>query len=117
MANQGAILQLQGAKTGPRGLRMVLVDSDGGAATFTDYGAASSWVADDDYQIVGIQGSGTTAPATALYFQLKSNGIDKSLFINGASVFDPTSSAAERLGAALGVTIGRGSTIALTGRA
>lgn len=119
MANQKAILVLQGTKPNnkPRSLRVILVDSDGGAATFTDYGAATSWVVDDNYRVVGIQGQGTTAPATATSFQFKKNGSDVQKFINGAAVFDPTSTMGDRLGAALGATLAPGDTIAITGRA
>lgn len=119
MANQKAILTLMGTKPGnkPRSLRIILVDSDGGAVTFTDYGAATSWPSDDNYRIVGIQGQGTTAPATATSFQFKKNGSDVQKFINGAAVFDPTSSMADRLGAALGATIGPSDSVSITGRA
>lgn len=113
MANQKAILNLSGGKS----LRLTLVDTDATASTFTDYGAATSWVADSDYLVLGIQGQGTTAPATATAFQFRVNGNDVSKFINGAAVFDPKSSQAERLGTALGARIPRGSTVALIGRA
>lgn len=117
MANQKAIIQLQGARTGRRGLRVILVDTDATASTFTDTGAATSLVLDDDFSIVGIQGQGTTAPATATAFQLRVNGMDKPVFINGAAVFDPTSSQSDRLGIGLGGKLRQGSTLAIIGRA
>lgn len=117
MANQKAILQLQGARTGRRGVRITLVDTDATASTFTDTGAATSLVVDDDFTIVGIQGQGATAPATATAFQLRVNGMDKPIFINGAAVFDATSSQADRLGVGLGAKLRQGSTLAIIGRA
>ena len=116
MADQKAILNLQGSES-TRALRVVLKDSDGGDCTFTDYGAATQIPLDQDYVIAGIQGQGTTAPATATAFQFRVNGIDKPDFINGAAVYDPTSSQADRLGSALGKVVGRGSMLAIKGRA
>ncbi len=117
MANQKAILSLRGPRVGLKSVRVTLVDTDATASTFTDYGAGTTIVADDDWTIQGIQGQGTTAPATATAFQFRVNGVDRPLFINGAAVFDPTSSQQDRLGAALGKTIPRGSTLAIIGRA
>lgn len=119
MANQKAILDLAPADggSGRRSLRVILVDTDGGAATFTDYGAGTTFVADRDYVFTGIQGQGTTAPATATAFQIRVDGSDRQLFINGAAVFDPKSTMHDRMGALLGKVIGKGSTLAITGRA
>lgn len=116
MANQKAILQYD-TPNGRRAVRVTLVDTDATAATFTDYGAATTISVDSNWKLVGIQGQGTTAPATATAFQFRVNGIDKPFFINGAAVYDPTSSQADRLGVALGAVVRQGSTLAIIGRA
>lgn len=117
MVNQKAIVSLQGARTGPRSLRVTLVDTDATASTFTDFGAGIAWTADDDYTITAIQGQGTTAPTVATSFQPRINGIDKPAFINGAAVYDPKASMQDRLGVLLGARIRQGSTVSIFGRA
>lgn len=121
MANQKAIInlwrnpQLRGPPA--RGLRVVLVDSDGGAATFTDIGAATTWIADGDYWVGDCVGQGTTAPATATSFQFGANGNQLQAFINGAGAFDPKSTAPQRLPGAFAKRVPQGTNLTITGRA
>lgn len=124
MANQTAIINLsrspldaKGQGKNNRGLRVTLVDTDATASTFTDLGAAVFWVADMDYWVQDINGRGTTAPATALSFQFNMNGNDIGAFINGASVYDPTSTPEQRLPGAWGKRIPQGTTVRIIGRA
>lgn len=124
MANQKAMMKWAHVVNGqparnvpPRDLRVVLVDTDATASTFTDIGAATTWVADDEYLLVDVIGQGTTAPATATAFQFNVNGNDIGAFLNGAAVYDPTSQAAARCGSAYLQKIRKGSSIRIIGRA
>lgn len=117
MANQKVMLKVVDRQAGPQDVRVVLVDSDGGAATFTDNGAATFIVSEGDWMLVDVQGQGTTAPATATAFQFNVNRLDTPMYINGAATFDPTSTAKARLGAAFGKKYPKGTTFRLTGRA
>lgn len=118
MANQKAIIKLLGRRKGPQDLRCTLVDSDGGAVTFTDVGSGDAlWIADDDYKILDVTGQGTTAPTTATAFQISIDRNQTQMFLNGAAIYDPTSSAQARVGAALGYAIMKGTNVAITGRA
>lgn len=119
MANQNAILRALNKETGQTfAIRVVLVDSDGGAATFTDYGAGTVYTAPADIEIIGITGQGTTAPATATAFQFAKNGNDLSAYAVGAAAFDPTSRQEDRI---IGIgslnPIAKGSAVQITGRA
>lgn len=116
MANQKATLKVM-TPQGPRDIRLTLVDSDGGAATFTDFAAATSIPADANWTFADLVGYGTTAPATALVFQPKVRGNDISAFAVGAAIFDPTSTPQARLGALYGKTLPQGASFAITGRA
>lgn len=116
MANQKATLKVN-TPSGPRDIRVTLVDTDATASTFADYGAATVIFADSNWVPVDLVGYGTTAPATALAFQFRVNGNDRSAFAVGAAIFDPTSTAQARLGAAYGKTIPQGASLAIIGRA
>lgn len=112
MANQNYLLDLEGFGT----VRLVAVDSAGGANTFTDFGAIAVWVAPKAVRIRAARGQGTTAPATAVTIQLAINGNQLPGFLNIAAMFDPTSNQADRLGALAGTTIPAGSAVQLTSR-
>ena len=117
MANQTGSLIVEGARTGRQAIRVTLVDSDGGAATFADIGGAAVFNTPDQYTILDFIGDGTTAPATATHFQFKVDGNDRQSYINGANAYDPSSSPQGRIGAALGKVIPAGSNLQITGRA
>lgn len=113
MANQTLYLDLSPART----LAILAVDTADTAAQFSDFGTQESWVADADYKIVAVRGSGATAPATVNTLQVRKNASDRPLNINLASVFDPKSNQVDRLGSLLGLKIPRGVTFQLIGRA
>lgn len=118
MANQKVMLKVLGRRTGPQDIRVVLVDSDGGAATFTDNGASTFLPLEDDFKVLDCVGQGTTAPATATSFQVGLNRVDQPWFINGANTFSATSSGpGARIGALVGQVLPKGSTLRITGRA
>lgn len=112
MANQNYMLDLDGFGT----IRVVAVDSAGGANTFTDFGAISVWVAPRDIRIRAARGQGTTAPATAVTVQVAVNGNQLPGFIGLAALYDPTSNQEDRLGVLRGTTIKAGSAVQLTSR-
>lgn len=116
MANQNAILKVVGARSGPRDLRVVAVDTNASAWTFTDLGAAGAWTADEDITFVDIAGQGSTAPAVTAA-QLRLNGNDRAFFVNIPAVFaTATSRPYDRIGGLLGTKVRQGSTIALISR-
>jgi len=112
MANQNYLLDLEGFGT----LRVIAVDSAGGANTFTDFGAATSWPAPKTVRIKAVRGQGTTAPATAVTVQIAVNGNQLPYFLNLAAIYDPTSNQADRLGGAMNAVISQGSILQLTSR-
>lgn len=112
MANQNYLLDLENFGT----VRIVAVDSAGGANTFTDFGAVSVWTAPKTVKLRAARGQGTTAPATAVTVQLAINGNQLPGFINLAALYDATSNQADRLGALFGTTIPAGSTVQFTSR-
>lgn len=119
MANQTAILRTMHLDGSPGpGLRITAIDTAGSAATFTDWGAATTFpVPAGGLRIVGIAGQGTTAPATATALQIKRNGNDLQGFIALAPVYDPTSTQAERLVGISPVAFQPGDSLALVSRA